>query len=200
MRIVTSCLSSCSMPRWDEHSSPAWHYCVDSRCRSTRQRLGNSSSSRLVGCGHDSVLLVRVGRTGGPPIITSIAATEAYVGRGYLYSVQTLAGEGKTFTYRLLAAPAGMEIESTTGEIAWTPTLEQLGQQAVVLEVSDVVGNASTQSFAVRVRAGVPNQPPRITSAALDSEVSVPSTRIRCKPSIQKGHHSTSAWGVVQLA
>ncbi len=133
-------------------------------------QLGSASVTVQV---HDSVgaattqsFSVRVGRTGGPPIITSIAATEAYVGQGYLHSVQTLAGEQQTLAYRLLAAPNGMEIVSSTGEIAWTPTVEQIGQQAVIVEVSDGIGNASTQSFAIRVREGIPNLPPRITSDA----------------------------------
>ncbi len=145
-----------------KYGTVAWTPAID--------QLGSASVTVQV---HDSVgaamtqsFTVRVGRTGGPPIITSIAATEAYVGQGYLHSVQTLPDEGKSFTYRLLAAPEGMEIVSTTGEITWTPTLQQIGQQAVVVEVNDGIGNASTQSFAIRVREGIPNQPPRITSVA----------------------------------
>ncbi len=145
-----------------QHGTIAWTPAID--------QLGSTSVTVQV---HDTVgaattqsFSIRVGRTGGPPIITSIAGTEAYVGQGYLHSVQTLAGEEKTLTYRLLAAPNGMEIVSSTGEIAWTPTLQQIGQQAVIVEVSDGIGNASTQSFAIRVREGIPNLPPRITSDA----------------------------------
>ncbi len=107
---------------------------------------------------------LRVGRTGGPPMITSVPGTEAYVGQGYLHTILTSDAEGDTLLYGLLTAPIGMQIASTTGEISWTPSLDQIGQQIVAIEVSDGTGSATTQSFAVRVRDGAPNDPPQIVS------------------------------------
>ena len=107
---------------------------------------------------------LRVGRTGGPPMITSVPGSEAYVGQGYLYTILTNDSEGDTMLYRLLAAPAGMQIAATTGEISWTPSLDQMGQQIVAIEVSDGTGGATTQSFAIRVRDGAHNEPPKIAS------------------------------------
>ena len=107
---------------------------------------------------------LRVGRTSGPPQISSVPKTEAYVGQSYRYSIEARDAEGDPLVYRLLVAPSGMQIESTTGEVSWTPTLDQVGNQTVAIEVSDGIGGATTQSFAIRVRDGVPNQPPHIVT------------------------------------
>ncbi|MEM6471528.1 MAG: FG-GAP-like repeat-containing protein, partial [Planctomycetota bacterium] len=103
---------------------------------------------------------------GGPPKITSLAPTEGAIGSGYLYTVAARDAEGDPLDYRLLTAPAGMTITETTGEISWTPTANQLGNQDVVIEVSDGIGGAATQAFSIRVSEGVPNQPPQFVSAA----------------------------------
>ncbi len=107
-----------------------------------------------------------VSRFGGPPAIRSIPPTEAVIGRAYLYTVDASDAEGDPLVYTLLAAPAGMSIVETTGEISWTPAVGQLGQQEVVIQVADGVGGASTQAYAIRVRAGALNLPPRITSTS----------------------------------
>ncbi len=69
-----------------EHGTIAWTPASD--------QLGSTAVTVQV---HDSAgatttqsFSIRVGRTGGPPVITSVAATEAYVGQGYLHSVKTL--------------------------------------------------------------------------------------------------------------
>jgi large repetitive protein len=109
---------------------------------------------------------LKVSRSGGPPAITSIPPTEASIGTGYLYSIAARDAEGDPLTYRLLAAPAGMNIVSNTGVISWTPAAGQLGQQEVVIEVSDGIGGAVTQAFGIRVASGVPNLPPVIGTQA----------------------------------
>ena len=103
-------------------------------------------------------------RLGGPPLIQSVPPTQAAVGIGYLYTVQAVDAENDPLTYSLIEAPTGMTIDSRTGEIAWTPTAEQLGQQSVFLAVSDASGNRSTQGFSVQVATGMPNRPPVISS------------------------------------
>jgi RHS repeat-associated protein len=103
-------------------------------------------------------------RLGGPPLIQSVPPTQAAMGIGYLYTVLAIDAENDPLTYSLIDAPGGMTIDSRTGEIAWTPTAEQLGQQAVFIVVSDASGNRSTQGFAVQVAAGLPNRPPVISS------------------------------------
>ncbi len=109
---------------------------------------------------------LKVSKSGGPPAITSVPPTEASVGTGYLYSIAARDAEGDPLTFRLLAAPAGMTVADATGVISWTPQASQIGQQEVVIEVSDGIGGAVTQAFAIRVSEGVPNRPPVINSTA----------------------------------
>lgn len=101
---------------------------------------------------------------GGPPSITSIPPTQAVVGQGYLYSVIANDLEADPLNYTLLQAPVGMTINARTGEIAWNPTVAQIGQQGLIISVSDATGGASTQGFAIQVLAGAPNLPPVIRS------------------------------------
>jgi large repetitive protein len=103
-------------------------------------------------------------RLGGPPLIQSVPPTQAAVGIGYLYTVMAIDAENDPLTYSLIDAPNGMTIDSRTGEVAWTPTAEQLGQQSVFIAVSDASGNRSTQGFAIEVAAGLPNRPPLISN------------------------------------
>ncbi|TWU04986.1 FG-GAP-like repeat-containing protein [Stieleria varia] len=109
---------------------------------------------------------LRVSRTGGPPIIASFPESEASVGVAYFYSVKAKDAESDPLVYRLLTAPSGMTIAELTGEITWTPTIDQLGQQSVVIEVSDGIGGAATQTFAILVSDGVPNAPPTIDNVS----------------------------------
>ncbi len=103
-------------------------------------------------------------RIGGPPRVTSVPPTEAAVGVGYLYSVTAVDAENDPLVYALVEAPEGMSIDSRSGEIAWTPTSEQLGQHAVIVSVADGTGGRTTQGFAIRVVAGLPNRPPVIST------------------------------------
>ncbi|MEM9588320.1 MAG: putative Ig domain-containing protein, partial [Planctomycetota bacterium] len=105
-------------------------------------------------------------RFGGPPIIQSVPASKASVGSAYFYSIAARDAERDPLTYRLLDAPAGMTISESTGEIAWTPASDQTGLQTVAIEVSDGVGGAGTQAFAILVSDGAPNLPPVINSEA----------------------------------
>ncbi|MEM7312096.1 MAG: putative Ig domain-containing protein, partial [Planctomycetota bacterium] len=109
---------------------------------------------------------LKASRFGGPPRIVSIPPTTAAVGSGFLYTVEAIDREGDPLTYSLLAAPTGMTITENTGEIAWTPSVGQVGDQDVVIQVSDGVGGATTQAFSINVAAGAMNLPPQITSTA----------------------------------
>lgn len=93
------------------------------------------------------------------PVITSVAPTAAAEGQLYEYDVQSddeLAGQA--VEYRLLASPAGMTIQATTGQIRWTPADGQAGVQQVRLEVRDLAGNTAEQALAIDVAAV--NAPP----------------------------------------
>lgn len=82
------------------------------------------------------------------PIITSDPVKTADVGVAYTYNVNATDPDGDTLTYSLTTKPDGMDINSATGLIKWTPTAE--GNYAVVVKVSDGVFDI-TQSFTITV-------------------------------------------------
>jgi len=106
-----------------------------------------------------------VRRVGGPPLITSLPASEAFVGVSYLHEVVAIDAEADPLFHSLVTAPEGMSIDSRTGLIAWTPTADQVGQHPVIVAVTDGTGGRATQGFSLRVEAGVPNHPPVIMTA-----------------------------------
>lgn len=101
------------------------------------------------------------------PDITSDANLNAIEDSGYAYSVLFSdldlgidLEEAHVFT--LDASPAGMVIDSVTGEIAWMPTNDQVGNHNVTVKVTDFDGLYDIQTYTVTV-ANV-NDAPVITS------------------------------------
>ncbi|MFC1718520.1 putative Ig domain-containing protein [Candidatus Poribacteria bacterium] len=90
-----------------------------------------------------------------PPEITSEPITEATEGHLYTYGVEaTDPDTDSVLTYSLVTSPEGMEINSSTGEINWTPGSGQTGENDVTVKVSDGNGASETQSFTVSVDKG----------------------------------------------
>lgn len=89
------------------------------------------------------------------PIIT---ATEDQL---YSYQVEACDPNGDTLTYSFTIKPEGMNIDSQSGLITWTPTNAQVGIHQVEVEISDGKQSA-TQSFEIEV-INV-NNPPQILS------------------------------------
>lgn len=145
----------------------------------TRDSLGVQNvtvrATDLVGNVETQAFSVAVRSSSLVPTISSAPPTEAVVGRTYLYSVRTSNPSESPLQHELDLSPVGMTIDAHSGEIAWTPTAEQLGPAAVVIRVSDGLGNFSTQAFSVVVAAGSSNRAPSIFSAApLDAVVGQP--------------------------
>ena len=84
------------------------------------------------------------------PVIESDPVTTAKEGAVYTYDVEATDPNEDTLTYSLTISPTGMTINSTTGVITWTPTEGQIGENEVVVEVSDE-NKSATQSFTVTV-------------------------------------------------
>jgi len=103
---------------------------------------------------------------GGPPAITSIPSTHAAMGIGYLYSVLASDAEADPLTYSFLTSPTGMTINAITGELAWTPSTVQLGQNDIIIQVSDGEGGFATQAFTLDVMFGLDNLAPVIANTA----------------------------------
>lgn len=90
--------------------------------------------------------------------ITSPPPTSAAVGQPYQYDVEATDTLGRPLSYSLMVAPAGMNIDSASGLITWTPTNRD--DANVSVNVSNGAGGLATQSFVIRVEAattvGVP--------------------------------------------
>jgi len=84
------------------------------------------------------------------PVIESDPVTTAKEGAVYTYDVEATDPNEDALTYSLTASPTGMTINSTTGVITWTPTEGQVGENEVVVEVSDG-SRSATQSFTITV-------------------------------------------------
>ena len=84
------------------------------------------------------------------PVIESNAITTAKEGALYTYEVEATDSDGDELAFTLLIHPTGMIINSSTGVINWTPTEEQIGENEVEIEVSDLY-RSTTQSFTITV-------------------------------------------------
>ena len=84
------------------------------------------------------------------PVIESTPITTAKEGVAYTYDVEATNPNGDTLTYSLTTDLDGMTINSTTGVISWIPTEDQIGENEVVVEVSDG-SKSDTQSFTITV-------------------------------------------------
>ena len=108
--------------------------------------------------------LVFYGKQNTPPEITSIPDIEALSGKQYVYPVIAIDADNDTLMYRLTESPAGMAIVEATGKITWTPTVAQIGNHKVVVQVDDGRGGKANQTYTVSLIAAPPNRPPVITS------------------------------------
>lgn len=88
------------------------------------------------------------------PVITSEPVTTANRNQLYTYEVEATDPDRDALTYSLTVTPAGMVIDSSTGVINWTPNSSQIGEQNVMVMVSD--GDKEvTQSFTITVRTSL---------------------------------------------
>ena len=81
--------------------------------------------------------------------ITSLPTTEAFLGQPYRYDVD--ATGNPIPTYSLLASPAGMDIDETTGMITWIPSTGQIGAYPITVMASNGILPDTTQDFTVKV-------------------------------------------------
>jgi hypothetical protein len=95
------------------------------------------------------------------PIITSMPLEEAEEDSTYMYQVIGFDENEEAIEYSLLVAPAGMNIDSSTGLIDWTPLNNQIGFHEIIIEASDGLLSIN-QSFTLEVKAI--NDKPKIIS------------------------------------
>ena len=101
-----------------------------------------------------------------PPIINSTPVYAATSDRPYQYAVTATDPDGDTVNFSLTLAPAGMDIEPTSGLITWTPGTAQEGDHTITVVATDTEGARGTQSFTMTV---APNQAPTITSTPVET-------------------------------
>ena len=112
---------------------------------------------------------VTVNAANDAPVITSTAITSATEGEVYTYTATATDAENDTLIWSLTTAPSGMNIDSATGVITWTPGNGAISEN-VVVEVTDSVAT-TTQSFTITI--GAVNDAPVITegtTAALSTD------------------------------
>ncbi len=96
--------------------------------------------------------IITVRAVNDPPKITSTPVTTATQDVLYIYDVQaTDVDAADDLTYSLAVGPSGMNIDSATGLIQWTPTSAQLGDNSVEVSVTDIDGASDTQTFVISV-------------------------------------------------
>jgi len=91
-----------------------------------------------------------------PILITESVPTPAFVDLRYEVVVEAVDPDGDVLTYSFDAerggtAPVGMTIDAESGKIAWTPTLEQLGEHTFTVVVADGRGAKATATATIRV-------------------------------------------------
>ncbi len=105
------------------------------------------------------------------PEITSTPVMTVLQGQTYQYQLTATDPEDETITFGLVNSPTGMQIETATGLVTWTPGIDQLGVHSVEVTASDSNGNTSSQSYQLRVVTEEGNTAPRITSNPVGSAI-----------------------------
>ncbi len=97
------------------------------------------------------------------PVFTSTAPQTAQIGQLLTYRATATDANNDRLTYSLLNQPEGMAVDAETGILIWQPKQNQIGNNRVVLRVSDGKGGIATQEFFLNTK-GI-NTPPQIISS-----------------------------------
>jgi len=85
------------------------------------------------------------------PIFSSTPPPTAVAGLTYSYNAQTNEEGTAGHVYELQQRPAGMTIDTLTGQVTWVPTVGQPNANVVVVRARDQFGTITDQSFEVYV-------------------------------------------------
>lgn len=95
-------------------------------------------------------LNVVLDRTGPSEIGTGVIPVSGVADRPISVNIEG-SEEGQGLTYQLSGAPDGMTLNATTGQLDWTPTAAQVGDQSFSVIMQDAAGNSTNQQFTVNV-------------------------------------------------
>lgn len=109
---------------------------------SARQTVGGvrSAKSPAVSVTFDTVA----------PSLSPAIPSQASVGVPYVGNLQNTE-EGSGLRYAVASGPAGLTIDAANGQITWTPTASQVGDQTLEVTLTDAAGNSRQQSYAINV-------------------------------------------------
>ncbi|MCA9605921.1 MAG: hypothetical protein KC619_10025 [Myxococcales bacterium] len=97
------------------------------------------------------------------PVITSSPPARANVRREYTYTpvIDEPGGALDPLRYVLVTRPMGMSVDTATGVITWTPTIDQRARAFdVALQIDDGDGGEDMQAWRIDVADNVPPDPP----------------------------------------
>jgi len=85
------------------------------------------------------------------PYFTSSPILEAEAGKEYVYEFRAIDWDNDSLNFMLESAPEGMSLDSTGRTLYWTPGDDDVGDNFVVLSVSDGRGGKDTQVYTLKV-------------------------------------------------
>ena len=94
---------------------------------------------------------VRGSDVNSTPVIVSTPVTRARQDRLYSYDLQAEDADNDAVTWRMVEGPLGMTIDPDRGTLRWTPTLQQVGLNEVVISATDPFNEKATQRFTIEV-------------------------------------------------
>ena len=104
------------------------------------------------------------------PEFNSTPEVVASVNSVYQYAASATDPNGHAINYSLVAAPAGMAIDSATGLITWTPATSDVAQHNIQVSADDGQGGVAIQSYTLSATNAVPgNRAPVFTNASSDA-------------------------------
>src|SRR5262249_14036984 len=78
------------------------------------------------------------------------------------YLPTTFEPEGQSLTFSLVSPPGGMSIDTSSGQVTWTPAAADVGPHLITIQAVDSSGQVGQQSFLLFVK--VPTVAPTVTS------------------------------------
>jgi hypothetical protein len=99
------------------------------------------------------------------PYFTTLPILSAVSGETYVYTPFAFDPDDDALSFLLQAAPMGMTIAETSGQLSWVPQADQKGLHYVSISMSDGNGGTGSQSFTISVDPEKLNQPPVFTTA-----------------------------------
>ncbi|MDP4012443.1 MAG: Ig-like domain-containing protein, partial [Candidatus Nanoarchaeia archaeon] len=117
----------------------------------------NWNGQELVGLdcnGAQASFVLTVSPVNDAPVFVTSPVTTATRNSGYTYDANAVDAENDPFTFALITGPSGMNLDSNTGIVSWTPSSSQVGTHSVRLRVTDNQGSFSEQAYTISVGSG----------------------------------------------